>query len=74
MAKSTFPQHKSVKREKLSIQHVLFATVLMVVLFLFFQLQFIPYVVSSFVVPLFKPNQEVNYGNIKNPIKEKTQG
>jgi hypothetical protein len=58
MAKSTFPQHKSVKREKLSVQHVAFATVLMVVLFLFFQLQVIPYGVSAFVLPLFKPNPE----------------
>ena len=58
MAKSTYSQHKPAKHLKLNAQHVLVAGVLMVVLFLFFQFQLIPSGVSSFVIPLFKPNPE----------------
>lgn len=58
MAKSTYSQQNPVNKLKVGFQHVAILGVLIVAFFFFFQLQLIPYGVSSFVVPLFKPSPE----------------
>ena len=58
MAKSTFTLKESGKRMKLGFPQIAIALVLVVILFLFYQLQVIPWGTAKFVVPLFRPSPE----------------